>query len=487
MAAPDPSLSKSRFLRGTQCALSLYFAVFEPARLEPPDADSQARMATGLEIGRLAQRLFPGGIQAGSADAAELLAAGPPAIFELTLSAGGCSARIDILARGRRGWRLIEVKSSTSVKPEHVPDVAFQLWLARQQPIAVERVDVLHLNGDYLRRGELDLEGLFTAEDVTAEAERLAPAVALAAGEHLEMLRQGRRPQVAIGPHCLNPHDCDCLATCWATVPPGSVLEIARLAWKKRFALYHSGLVRIDDVPSETSLPAQARRHVAAHKSHRPLIDRQGLRAFLATLVDPVYLLDFETVGLAVPRWDGSRPYDRIPFQYSLHILRQPGAAPEHRAFLAEPGPDPRPALLDSLFAETAGAGTILAYHMPFERDVLKRMAEVFPDRRAEIEARLPRMNDLIKPFRAWHYWRPEMGGSFSIKSVAPALAPDLSYDGLEIGDGMAASRAYEALLGGLDPPAAERLRQALLVYCGLDTLAMVRVLEAIRQAAESQ
>jgi hypothetical protein len=271
---------------------------------------------------------------------------------------------------------------------------------------------------------------------------------------------------------------------CWADVPSGSVLEIARLNWRKRFALYRQGVVRIDDVAAEVELPPTSRRHVDAHQGRKPILDRTALRTFLDSLAYPVYLLDFETVGPAIPRWDGSRPYDKIPFQYSLHILPHPGAAPEHSEFLAEPGPDPRPALLDALLRATEGNGSILAYHMPFELGVMRRLAEVFPDRRAEIESRLPRMDDLITPFRAWHYWLPEMGGSFSIKSVAPAIAPDVSYDGLEIADGLAASRTYEELLVGVDSEAAERKKRGLRAYCEQDTLAMVKVLQAIERAA---
>jgi hypothetical protein len=484
MTAPDRPLSKTLFLRGQQCPLRLYLSVFEPDRLTAGGPEDLARMEAGREVGRVALGLFPGGVHAGPGDTADLLPARPPAIFEAALAADGLSARIDILARGRRGWRLIEVKSSTSVKAEHLPDVAFQFLVARRCGLEIESVEVLHLNGGYLRRGELDLRGLFTAKDVTAEAQELAPAMELSARSFQNLLRALARPEVAIGPQCVVPRDCDGIDTCWVEVPAGSVLEIANLTWKKKFALYRQGIARINDVPAGARLPKNARRHVDAHQGKRPMIDRPGLRAFLGSLVYPVYLLDFETVGPAIPRWDDSHPYDRIPFQYSLHIIRQPGAAPEHAEFLAEPGPDPRPALLDSLLSATAGNGTILAYHMPFELGVMRDLAEAFPDRRSDIEARIPRMDDLIKPFRAWSYWLPEMGGSFSIKSVAPAIAPELSYEGLEVAGGLAASRTYEELLAGVDDELAVRKKRALLTYCEQDTLAMVRILQAIERVA---
>ena len=495
MTGEGRALTKSGFLRGWQCPKALFSSVFEPGVVAAPDPQSVARMASGRRIGLLARELFPGGGEAwphplfdASAAAertASLIAGRSPAIFEATLmTADGLRAAVDILAQGRRAWRLIEVKSSTSVKDEHLPDVAFQLSVARAAAVEIESVEILHLNSDYVRMSALDVSALFTAQPVTAEAEALLPEVAASAAGLLRLLRDGRRPDVPIGPHCLRPRECDCRDACWAEVPRGSVLEIAHLTWEKKFHLYDQGIRRIEDVPHDIELPKRSRLHITAHQGGQPIVDSAGLRAFLARLAFPVFLLDFETVAPAVPLWDGTHPYQQIPFQYSLHVLRGPDTASEHTGFLAEPGPDPRPAFLHSLLPATAGTGSILAYHMPFELGVMRQLAEAFPVFRDEITKRLPRMDDLIKPFRAWHYWVPEMGGSFSIKSVAPALAPDLSYEGLEIADGLAASRTYEELLAGLARETTERKKRALRAYCKQDTLAMVRVLEAVQRAA---
>jgi hypothetical protein len=450
-------------------------------------------MATGRAVGLLARQLFPEGREAsgppfdsvGASDRTRsLMAARAPAIFEATFrSDRGLRASVDILVRGRRGWRLIEVKSTTSVKDEHLTDVAFQLYLARDVGVEIESVEVLHLNSDYVRRGELELEGLFTFVSVLPQAEALLPAVAASAADLTRLLGDGRPPDVRIGAHCLHPRACDYRDRCWAEVPDGSVLEIAHLSWDRKFQLFDQGIARIEDVPDEAKLPKRSRLHVAAHQGGVPIIDADGLRSFLDRLTFPVLLLDFETVAPAVPLWDGTRPYQQVPFQYSVHILRDFEAELGHTGFLADPGPDPRPALLANLLRATSGRGTILAYHMPFELTVMRQLAEAFPEHRQAIEQRLPRMDDLIKPFRAWDYWLPEMGGSFSIKSVAPALAPELSYEGLEIADGLAASRSYEQMIAGAGPSVAARLRAALEVYCERDTLAMVSILQAMRAA----
>lgn len=492
----ERALTKTGFLRGLQCPKALYFSAFDPLPPTPHDPASAARMATGRAVGLLARQLFPEGQAASgppfdSVGAAErtrsLMASRAPAVFEATFrTEGGMLAAVDILARGRRGWRLIEVKSTTSVKEEHFADVAFQLHLARDVGVEIESAEVLHLNSDYIRRGELELDGLFTLVSVLPQAEALLPAVAAGAAGLTRLLGDGLLPDVRIGAHCLNPRACDYRDRCWAEVPDGSVLEIAQLSWDRKFQLFDQGIVRIEDVPDNARLPKRSRFHVAAHQGGVPIIDTDGLRSFLDRLTFPILLLDFETVAPAVPLWDGTHPYQQVPFQYSLHVLRDSKAEPGHTGFLADPGPDPRPALLANLLPATSGGGTILAYHMPFELTVMRELAEAFPEHRLAIEQRLPRMDDLIKPFRAWHYWRPEMGGSFSIKSVAPALAPELSYEGLEIADGLSASLTYERLIAGVEAAESARLRAALEVYCKRDTLAMVRVLQSIWQAAEA-
>ncbi len=487
MNQPPSTLNKSDYLRGHQCSKALWLAAFEPERLEPPDEASRARMGAGWEVGRVAHLGFPGGVLVEGTFRAHDRLPEAPAIFEATFeTSDGLRARVDILARGQHGWRLIEVKSSTGVKDEHLPDVAFQYHVLRSCGVDVELAEILHVRSGYVRQASLDPVGLFQSTPVTEEVEARLPSIPALAGELGQTLRRGEAPVVPIGPHCMDPRPCDARDHCWAGVPHGSVLEISNLPWAKKFALYNRGIVGMEAVPADLELPKRSRRHVDAVRGGRPILDRAGLRGFLDSLTFPVFLLDFETVGPVIPVWDGTRPYQKIPFQYSLHVLRQIELVPEPSGFLAEPGPDPRPALLESLLEATSGEGSILAYHMPFELGVMKELARDFPGSAREIESRLPRMDDLIKPFRAWHFWLPAMGGSFSIKSVAPALAPELAYDDLDLRDGLAASLAFERLLAGVDPQQASSLAAALLAYCERDTLAMVRVLQAIGRAVQS-
>jgi hypothetical protein len=225
--------------------------------------------------------------------------------------------------------------------------------------------------------------------------------------------------------------------------------------------------------------------HIAAHKAGETILDRPALQTFLDGLNYPLFYLDFETVGHPIPPYEGLRPYSQLPFQYSLHIQAQPGGELEHRGYLAEPGADPRPEFLERLLEDTAGDGDIVVYHQPFEKGVLAELARVYPERSVEIEPRIGRLVDLLDPFRKRWYWHPQMGGSNSLKDVLPVFAGDLSYKVLEIQHGEAAMQAFFELEQESDPTRIAALRASLWAYCELDTLAMVRILDGLREYLE--
>ncbi len=482
-------LSKSTFLRGVNCKKSLYLNAYHDELRDPLDTSTQRRMREGRRVGELARERFPGGVlvQPGApfnvvaalARTQELIEGGVPVIYEAALQADGVLAFLDILVRGDRGWQLYEVKSTTKVKEEHVLDVALQVHLLTRLGMDVEEAAVLHLNRDYVRQGDLDLQALFTPESVLEEVNALLPSIAAEIEACAETLGGGVIPEIDIGPYCRDPIVCDFTGHCWAHIPTPSVFDVSYIGAKK-FDLYERGIVRIEDIPDDYTLNRRASFHVESHKAWRETVDQAAIRAFLDSLDYPLFFLDFETFSLPIPPFDSSKPYLQIPFQYSRHVQNAPGAGVEHSGFLAEAGPDPRLPLLERLLAETAGFGSILVYNMTFEKTRLRELAEAFPAYASAIGDRIERLADLMVPFRDRQLYKPEMGGSFSIKAVLPALVPDMSYEGLEISDGTMASDAYLNLWDETDPRRMERIRAALWEYCKLDTLAMVRILERL-------
>lgn len=486
-----PLLSKSALLHGAQCQKRLALEALHPELRDPLALPDQLRMRLGQVVGLEARNRYPGGSVGRVPDSyavsiertQDLIAAGEKVIYEAAFEAEGVRVVADILTRGQAGWRLIEAKSTTEPKPEHLLDVAVQIHTLRQSGLELEAAALLHLNKEYIRSGALDYEALFAETTLSAEVDELQREVGRIIGISQATLESSRVPEIPIGPYCHDPADCDFIGHCWRDVPSPSVFDVYYIG-RKAYDLYAQGVERIEDIPRGYPLDRRSAFHVRAHRAGEVIARPAELRHFLAGLMYPLSYMDFETFALPIPPFHGLKPYEKVPFQYSLHVQWAPGGPLRHSGYLAPARVDPRERFLDQLLVETAGDGSIVVYHAPFERGVLETLAERFPERREAIQELIERMVDLIIPFRGRFYWHPAMGGSNSLKRVLPAFAPDLSYGDLEIGDGEEAMAVYFSLEEEGDPNRVDELRQSLWDYCALDTLAMVRIVDGLRDAA---
>ncbi|MBE9519580.1 MAG: DUF2779 domain-containing protein [Proteobacteria bacterium] len=478
-------LSKSQFTRGLQCYKSLWLLKNRPELRAKPDASLQARFDTGNEVGILAQQLFPdgvalkyeNGISQNIAKTQELLASGTHTIHEATFRHDGVLAMVDILHRGEDGWEMYEVKSTTETKDIFINDTAIQYYVVAGSGLHIARVFLVHLNNRYTRTGPLDLQNLFTVDNVTDLTSSRQADIPQKLADMRQTL-EGGEPGIDIGPYCTAPYECDFRQYCWQHVPECSIFDITNLRNKRKFALYYGNVLHMQDIPADFSLSENMQIQVESELTGREFINIRNIREFLSTINEPVGFLDFETFMEAVPSFDQQRPYQQVPFQYSLH--RVENGKLTHREFLGEPGKDPRQPFIEKLLADTRDCGTILVYNQAFEITRLQEMAAIFPQFAAGIELIIARIVDLMVPFRNRDYYVKEMCGSHSIKYVLPALVPDLSYENLAIADGEMAMLAYAGLAKMRPGEEKEKTRQALLEYCRLDTLAMVRILERL-------
>jgi hypothetical protein len=282
-------------------------------------------------------------------------------------------------------------------------------------------------------------------------------------------------------PRC--PYECDFIPYCWRHIPEDSVFDL-RGRGVDKFALYYQGIVRLEDVPPD-ALNAAQRFQLEATLGKRDVTDVPAIGAFLGSLWYPLCHLDFETFDTPIPPFDGTRPYQKIPFQYSLHVERRPGAAPEHFEYLSPPNVDPRRELAERLLAEIPAEACVLTYNQAFEKSVLRDLAAALPDLAASLQTRIEHIRDLMLPFKKRHLYRWPMRGSYSIKEVLPALVPELSYQGLSVADGGMAMLAYHEMCAAQDPERVAQIRRDLLAYCALDTWAMVRILGELRKLVE--
>ena len=483
-------LSKSRYISGLQCPKRLWYEANAYQEIPPFDAAAEERFAQGHEVGRLAMRLFPGGVEiardkrrwATTAAATQRALAARIPLYEASFVHEGGACRVDILAPVEGGqWDLLEVKSSTSVKDVHRADLAFQTWVVRGAGVPVRRSCLVRIDSSYVRQGEIDPARLFAIEDLTAEVAELLDLVPSEVARQQQIVAEPAPRQVAIGPHCTSPNGCPLVPVCWKDVPTSSVLDLAR-GGARAWDLYHQGVRQVAAIPPGVELSDLQRIQVEAARAGAARVDRAAIAAFLDRLVHPVHYLDFESFQVALPPFDGTRPWQQIPFQYSLHVVDAPGARPRAAACRADGDGDPRPALFAALREAIAPHGSLVAFADRFERQRLAEAAAAFPGHRDWIEALAPRFVDLLEPFARFDYYHPDQNGSASLKAVLPVLGAR-GYGHLEVQDGTAAAREYLRLRGGdVDAVERERVGKALLEYCGRDTEGMVEIVTALER-----
>jgi hypothetical protein len=487
-------LSKSQYMRGLQCHKALWQYRYRCERMTAADANRQALFATGHEVGQLAQTLFPGGhevfndqqhIDLMIEETAHLVDSGVDIIYEATFASGELLVMTDILVRNGEHWDFYEVKSSTRVKPGHLQDAAFQ-WRVLSEHLRLGKAHIVHIDTRYRRQGELDPRQLFNIVDVTDSVTQLQADLEARLEPMLAML-QGNEPEIDIGAQCNSPFECDFKAWCWQAVPHPSVFNLRRLRGERKFELYRQGLVEYRDLQQQTLDPAQ-RLQVNSTLSGTPHVDPHRLGKFLGGASYPLHFLDFETLQQAVPKFDGLQPYQQIPFQYSLHILQRHGEL-EHREFLADESGDPRPALAARLAADIGAHGSIVAHSKSTEIRAIHALATANNEHAPALLAMTDRFLDLLTPFRGLMYYHPDFNGDFSIKSILPAMFAhdrDADYHDLAIQDGRMAMNEYARLAQLEDIEQRHEVRAALLAYCRLDTLAMVKIWHALEQLASA-
>jgi hypothetical protein len=498
-------ISKSKYLAGLQCPKLLWTQFNERELIPGPDDAQQHIFDTGHMVGDLAKRLYPGGKEVPmlyrAKDAIELTVTATQdlmkrriPIFEASFLVDGRYCRVDVLVPvpGPDGdrqsgdqWDLIEVKSSARVKDVNIKDVSFQYDALTRAGVDINRLYLMHIDTSYVRGDNFEVERFFHLEDVTDRAMRLIEYVPAALNRMFDTIA-GPDPDTPIGPRCTSPYTCPLKDVCWSVLPDGNVTDLYR-AGARAFGFLDEGIFSITNIPASKLTPRQEIQKKALI-ADEVQVDHKALRGWMDGLKYPLYHLDFETMNPAIPPLPGMRPYQRIPFQFSLHIQQEPGARPEHVEYLAtwidQPVPgDPRGDLIEALKA-IGPDGTVLCWNMGFEKGVLEDLAEVFPAEADRLADLVERMDDLIIPFRSFWVYHPRQKGNCSLKAVLPALT-DFDYDDLAIGDGNQAARQYQqALYGNVTTKDRALIFKNLLEYCKLDTMAMVEILRRLEKLA---
>ena len=481
------SLTKWRFVSGARCLKLLWWQVHEPLAVElQPDKVLLDLFDQGRQVGELARALFPHAvlIPAGArserlAATQDALAAGAGTLLEAAFHADHTFVAADILTRGDHGWELIEVKSASEVKDEHICDATIQAHVLSRNGAAPASVAIMHLNKEFRHPATGDL---FSCTDVTDRVSQALPPVKEQLEEQLTALA-GPLPRVPVGLHCFEPRDCVFHDRCWPK-DDRHISTLYNVGPKKTVAYMHQGIHRIDNLPKDAKLPPAAQRQLRALATGTMVVEPTLARDLGPFAMEPIGFLDFETIARAVPVWDDMAPWGQAAAQFSYHESLPLGGY-RHEAFLAEGPLDARPLIAQRLVDATAAARAVVTYS-PFEKTQIRALQRAVPHLAVPLLELEHKLVDLLPVIRN-NVYHPDFRGSFSIKSVLQPLVPDLSYNDLIIVNGLVASVEIARLLFVADRIPAEersRVRQELLDYCERDTLAMVRLLEELRALA---
>lgn len=503
------NLSKSRYTLFRQCPKALWLRIYNPD-VATEDKALEARFAEGNVVGDLAMG-YLGPFEEvtvhtpdGGLDLSEMcrrtqdcMARGVENIAEASFSWDGNYCAVDILHKTPGGWAIYEVKSSSGrvdtseddpVYEKYARDIAYQKYVLEHCGVKVTGTYLVRIDKDYVRGEKLDIKGLFYTADLAELVQQeyqVVPQMIAAAKKTLA----GEEPMLDIGLYCQEPYDCAFWDYCSMHLPTPSVFDVyggrgrGCFSFAKKLDHYRAGLTKFEDL-RELNLGRIQNMQIECTLDNKEYINKEGIKAFLDKLTYPLYFLDFETQMDVVPQYPGTKPYQQVPFQYSLHIIEYEGGPLLHKEFLGVSGQDPRRDIAEALCRDIPKDVCTLAYYKIFECGRLRELANTFPDLAEHLRNIADHIQDLLEPFQAGYYYVPLMHGSFSIKSVLPALFPDdpaLNYHALcdLCQNGTMAMNLFPSIAKMPEAEAAAA-REALLRYCELDTLAMVRVWEKL-------
>lgn len=490
------SLSKSKYCRGVQCKKMLWIDKYHP-EYKDESLVNDSVFDTGNEVGDLAMSYFGDFYEIPYnedyskmiSDTKEKIDEGCSVICEASFNYDGNFCSVDILKKDGDGYSIYEVKSSTELKDIYVDDASYQYYVLNNLGYKINSVNVMHIDSSYVREDELEIDKLFKICDITDIAKSKQNEIKNNILEFKKVLNKNEY-DCDIDIYCEKPYPCIYKTYCMKNIPSNSVFDISGMQSKKKYDLYHKGYITFLDIyNSNEKISDKNKDQIEVELGMKNIIfDKEKVKEFLSTLSYPLYFLDFETFQQAIPLWKGVSPYMQIPFQYSLHYYENKNKELFHKEFLAKEGINPMRSLAEALVRDITKDVCVLAYNMSFEKTVIKRLADIFPDLSLHLLNIRDNIKDLMIPFYNHDYYIKEMKGSYSIKYVLPALFPDdceLNYKKLdEIHNGSEAMNAYFNLVNK-SKEEIEKTRENLLKYCYLDTYAMVKILNKLEEVSK--
>lgn len=472
---------------GLQCPKYLWVTLENPEFIPELDIVAQYRINERKLVGELVEQLFPGGTKIHFDDFSSHIEQTMSIIrlrklvFEAGILVDNIYSKVDILEPVDHDlWDLVDIKNATDIKSHYISEISFQKFCCERAGLKIRKCRIAYINNEYVRQGEIDPHKMFKIEDITGNINTDSENIQQEIKAMVKGILEKECPKTTIGQHCKNPDECLLKERCWEFLPVNNVFELSR-GGKKSFELFARGICAIKDIPEGFKLTEKQliqKKCVLTNSVH---ISKEDIRNFLDSLRYPLYYLDFESYLTAIPRFDGTKPYQQIPFQFSIHIIKDKDSEIEHCSFLADGTDDPRKKLITSLISALGDKGSVVVYSS-FEKTRLRELAEVFPEHKAELNDIVERIVDLYAPFQDFQYYNSEQKGKASIKAVLPAITGE-SYKDMEISGGQVASISYlNITFGGVSKEQKDKTRKELEEYCCLDTKGMVWIVEKLKE-----
>ena len=489
-------LSKSKYCKSIQCNKILWMDKYKSEVAIPTSRDSVLK--NGTEVGELARNLFGDytniefnkDLNIMVAETRKLLKNKPNIITEASFNYDNNFCSVDILKNNLDGMEIYEVKSSTEVQDIYLDDASYQYFVLSNLGLNVKKVCIVYINNQYIRGKKLEIEKLFNIEDITdiakSKQDEIRKNIEIT-NKYMNEHDKNNEPKEDIGMKCLKPYKCEFWEYCTRNLPRPNVFDIGGgMHNSKKFEKYYEGKISFKDLQNEDLNPKFLEQIDFELNNLKPKIEKEAIKELMDSLKYPLYFIDYETYQLAIPEIEGTRPYQQLPFQYSLHIIKEKGAPIEHKEFLAEIDDlDYIRHFAESMIKDMPENGSVIIYNKSFEPARNNEIARMYPDLKDEMDRINSNIVDFLEPFKQRKYYTKEMHGSASIKAVLPALYPDdpeLDYHNLPVvHNGEEASEAFLNLKNKSKKEQKE-IRHGLLVYCELDTLAMVKLWERFKE-----
>ena len=492
MSSRKSSLSKSTLIRSIQCSKSLYLYKNNYNLRDKPNTTQQQKFDRGHRVGKLAHQLFPGGKDCSppnpfsydeSIAATKLLVRQEfPVIYEAAFKYNGILAALDMLTLENGKWLAYEVKSSFRISNTYLLDAAIQYYILTRSGLPLEDFFIVTIDNEYVFDGTLDIQRYFKRTSVLGEIKERIPYIEQTIEKSIATLSNNAMPEVPIGTHCTKPYPCDFQSYCWANIPKDAVWYLPGISMQEKSNFIERGISTIDQIDNMEELNARQKVIITSFQTGKPHLVADKLKAFVEPIQYPLYYFDIEAFQPAIPLFKDTKPYERIPFLYSLHFKESADSPLQHISYISPVGEDDRIHFIEHFLQATEKPGQILVFNTLMEKGILFKMMNDFPQYKKQILERINRIIDVEIPFKELYYYHPAQQGSFSLKAIGNAMLQRDEFSSSIVKDGEEAMAVYNELFYWEDKSEINKKLNELQKYCYTDTFVLYEIVEALKK-----